>query len=143
MRGKGFSTSGVEYQFGDQTRKISVFTDRARLNQVIYNLLINSIKYAEEDVNKFKIRIKIDNSKSDELRVRFQDYGVGIREEERDEIFKPGFRGSEIKDKRQGSGIGLSVCKDLITKMGGEIVLVSLKQPTEFQVIIPYSLKPS
>jgi signal transduction histidine kinase len=138
MRGKGFSTSGVEYQFDDQTRKISIFTDRARLNQVIYNLLINSIKYAEEDVDKFKIRIKIDNSKSDELRVRFQDYGIGIREEEKDEIFKPRFRGSETKNKAQGAGIGLSVCKDLITKLGGDIILFSLKQPTEFQLTIPY-----
>jgi signal transduction histidine kinase len=143
MRGKGFRTSGLEYQFDDQVRSITIFTNRARLNQVIYNLLINSIKYAEEDVDKFKIRIKIDDSKPDELRVRFQDYGVGIKEEERDEIFKPGFRGSEIKDREQGSGIGLSVCKDLITKMGGDIVLVSLKQPTEFQVIIPYLLRQS
>jgi signal transduction histidine kinase len=140
IRARGFDNSGLEYQFDDQIRKISIFTDRARLNQIIYNLLLNSIKYAEEDVNKFKIRIKIENNKLDEyIRVRFQDYGVGIKEEERDEMFKPGFRGSETKNMVQGAGVGLSICKDLITKLGGDIIVISLKQPTEFQLIIPYS----
>jgi signal transduction histidine kinase/putative methionine-R-sulfoxide reductase with GAF domain len=144
MRGRGFSTSGLEYQFDDQIKKIAVHTDRARLNQIIYNLLINSIKYAEEDVDRFKIRIKIENNKLDEyIRIRFQDYGVGIREEERDEIFKQGFRGSETKTREQGAGVGLSICKDLINKMGGDIILFQLKQPTEFQIIIPYLLRPS
>jgi signal transduction histidine kinase len=138
MRGRGFSTSGLEYQFDNQTRGIVVFTDRARLNQVIYSLLLNSIKYAEEDVDQFKIRIKIDNSKPDELRVRFQDYGIGVREQERDEIFRQGFRGSEAKTREQGAGVGLSICKDLINEMGGDIILVNLKQPTEFQITIPY-----
>jgi signal transduction histidine kinase/putative methionine-R-sulfoxide reductase with GAF domain len=144
-RARGFSTSGLEYQFDDQTKKIVILTDRARLNQIIYNLLLNSIKYAEEDKDKFKIRIKIEKNRHrpNELRVRFQDYGVGIREEEKDEIFKPGFRGSETKNREQGAGVGLSVCKDLITKIGGDIILFSLKQPTEFQLVIPYLLKPS
>jgi signal transduction histidine kinase len=144
MRGRGFRTSGLEYQFDDQTKKVSVLTDRVRLNQIIYNLLINSIKYAEEDSDKFKIRIKIDNNKLDEyVRVRFQDYGVGIKEDEKDEIFKQGFRGSETKIREQGAGVGLSICKDLVTKIGGDIILVNLKQPTEFQIIIPYLLRPS
>jgi signal transduction histidine kinase len=144
MRGRGFRASGVEYLFDDQTRKISVLTDRARLNQIIYNLLINSIKYAKEDPSEFKIRIKIDNSKLDEyVKVRFQDYGIGIKEEEKDTIFTQGFRGSETKNKAQGAGLGLSICKNLIAKMGGDIVLVSLKQPTEFQITIPYLLKSS
>jgi signal transduction histidine kinase len=142
MRGRGFKSSGIEYQFDDQIRKISVLTDRGRLNQIIYNLLINSIKYAEEDPDKFKIRIKIEN-KLDELRIRFQDHGVGIKEEERDKIFKQGFRGSETKNREQGAGVGLSICKDLVTKIGGDIILVSLRQPTEFQIVIPYSLKTS
>jgi signal transduction histidine kinase/putative methionine-R-sulfoxide reductase with GAF domain len=144
MRGRGFRASGVEYLFDDQTRKISVLTDRARLNQIIYNLLINSIKYAKEDPSEFKIRIKIDNSKLDEyVKVRFQDYGIGIKEEEKDTIFTQGFRGSETKNKAQGAGLGLSICKNLIAKMGGDIVLVNLKQPTEFQITIPYLLKSS
>jgi nitrogen-specific signal transduction histidine kinase len=144
MRGRGFTTSGAEYLFDDQSRKISVFTDRARLNQIIYNLLINSIKYAEENPDKFKILIKIDNNKLDEyVRVRFQDYGIGIREEEKDTIFTQGFRGSATKNREQGAGLGLSICKELITKMGGDIILANLKQPTEFQIIIPYLLRPS
>ncbi len=139
MKGRGFSPSGLEYQFDDQIKKLAVCTDRARLNQIIYNLLINAIKYAEEDVDRFKIRVKIENNKLDEyIRIRFQDYGVGIKEEERDVIFQQGFRGSETKMREQGAGVGLSICKDLINKMGGDIMLVSLKQPTEFQLIIPY-----
>jgi putative methionine-R-sulfoxide reductase with GAF domain len=144
MRARGFRDSALDYQFDDQIRKVTILTSRSSLNQIIYNLLLNSIKYAEEDKDKFKIRIKIENNKLDEyIRVRFQDYGVGIREEERDEIFKQGFRGSETKFREQGAGVGLSICKDLINKMEGEIILVSLKQPTEFQMIIPCLLRPS
>jgi signal transduction histidine kinase len=139
MKTRGFVDTGMNYLFDDQTKKITILTDRSRLNQIIYNLLLNSIKYAEEDKDKFKIKIKLEKNRLNELRVRFQDYGVGIKEEEKDEIFKPGFRGSETKNMVQGAGVGLSICKDLITKLGGDIIVISLKQPTEFQLIIPYS----
>jgi signal transduction histidine kinase len=142
MKTRGFVDTGMNYLFDDQTKKITILTDRSRLNQIIYNLLLNSIKYAEEDKDKFKIKIKLEKNRLNELRVRFQDYGVGIKEEEKDEIFKPGFRGSETKNREQGAGVGLSICKDLINKMGGEINLVSLKLPTEFQIIFPYLPRP-
>jgi signal transduction histidine kinase/putative methionine-R-sulfoxide reductase with GAF domain len=138
MKTRGFIDTGLNYQFDDQTKKIIILTNRSSLNQIIYNLLLNSIKYAEEDKDKFKIRIKLEKNRSNGLRIRFQDYGIGIKEEEKDEIFKPGFRGSETKNREQGAGVGLSVCKDLITKLGGDIIVYQLKQPTEFQLIIPY-----
>jgi signal transduction histidine kinase len=142
MKTRGFVDTGMNYLFDDQTKKITILTDRSRLNQIIYNLLLNSIKYAEEDKDKFKIKIKLEKNRLNELRVRFQDYGVGIKEEEKDEIFKPGFRGSETKNMVQGAGVGLSICKDLITKLGGDIIVISLKLPTEFQIIFPYLPRP-
>jgi signal transduction histidine kinase/putative methionine-R-sulfoxide reductase with GAF domain len=143
IRAKKFSIDGIEYQFDDRIKRLKINTDRARFNQIIYNLMVNSIKYAEEDPNKFKIRIKIDDNDLEKLRIRFQDYGVGIREDEKDRIFHQGYRGVDVKHKKQGSGMGLSVSRDLVTRLGGELLLITTKNPTEFQIVIPYKLNNS
>jgi signal transduction histidine kinase len=142
LKSRGFSNDGIEYQFDDRARKMKIYTDRARLNQIIYNLLINSIKYAEEDPNKFKIRIQVDvysQAEKEYLRIRFQDYGVGINYDESKKVFQLGYRGKEIKHKQQGSGIGLSISKDLASKIGVSLLLTHIKRPTEFQLLIPYN----
>lgn len=143
LRSRGFSNDGIDTQFDDRAKKVKIYTDRARLNQIIYNLLINSIKYAEEEPSKFKIEIKADiclQVEKEHLRIRFQDYGVGINDDEIKKVFQLGYRGREIKHKEQGSGIGLSISKELASKIGVDLLLTKTKQPTEFQLMIPCNL---
>lgn len=60
---QGFDISKVEYDRAD-IRKISpLYVNKTKLNQVVYNLLTNAIKYAENDPDKFAIRIDVDKTR--------------------------------------------------------------------------------
>jgi signal transduction histidine kinase/putative methionine-R-sulfoxide reductase with GAF domain len=135
----GFSIYDIEYP--DNCNRIAIFTDKAKINQVVYNLLINSIKYAEEDPKKFKIKLEIED-RYNQLHIKFQDWGIGIRSEYRDKIFEEGFRSPEVINKNVlGSGIGLTIARTIMKKFGGDLELTNSYKPTEFQMTLPKKSK--
>jgi len=137
---RGFNTSQVDYQVGDASR-IIVFADKAKLQQVVYNILINAIKYAEEQPDAFRLTVTTEETKDNYI-IRFQDWGIGLPEGSEEKIFDVGFRApNAIQRNVTGSGLGLSIAKGLMKEMGGDIVIGNSYKPTEFKVIIPKSLK--
>ncbi len=137
LRDRNLSYDNISYQFVDGTQYLKLKTDRARLNQIFFNLLMNSIKYAQNDPSMFRIDIKVGKlSRENHFRIIFKDYGIGIEEDERKIIFQHGFRSDRARRLVQGSGLGLSISKDLIARLGGKLSLNQCRQPTEFEVII-------
>lgn len=126
---------------GEETPAI-LFGDPARLNQIINNLLDNAIKFTHQghiDLHLTSHAIQPE-SRLLQLEIRISDTGVGIPRDKQDLIFET-FRQNEGAAKRSygGLGIGLSVVKSLLDKMGGNISFVS--QPdvgTTFTVSIPF-----
>lgn len=60
------------------------------------------------------------------LKISVTDYGIGISSNDRQNIFKPFYKASDIKNRQmnpQSHGIGLSVCKKIANAMGGDLVL--------------------
>ncbi|WP_438445957.1 sensor histidine kinase [Gorillibacterium sp. sgz5001074] len=93
-------------------------SDRTRLKQVLLNLLSNAIKYNKRNGH---VRVVLDQS-GDRLRIEVADTGIGIPEEELERIFAPFHRveapaGTVI----EGTGIGLTVAKQIVEGMGGRI----------------------
>lgn len=132
---KGFSIYDIEYP--EIYNRISIFTDKAKVNQVVYNLLTNSIKYAKKDPNQFKIILEI-HDRYDELCINFKDWGAGIKFEDRNKIFEEGFRSKEaVQSDVVGSGLGLTIARNIMRQFGGDLVLINLYKPTEFQMILP------
>jgi signal transduction histidine kinase/putative methionine-R-sulfoxide reductase with GAF domain len=132
----GFSLNSFQYNSGN-TRRVIVDTDAVRLNQVVYNLLINSIKYAEPEPDKFQIFIDI-NDNRDCFIIQFKDWGIGINEQYKNEIFKQGIRTPEAINKNvSGSGLGLAISRTIMRELGGDLTLVRCSKPTEFHMIIP------
>ncbi len=89
--------------------------DPERVIEVIQNILENAIKYGDGD--------RIDISFNDEEGARLitvSNSGSTISDKEIPHIFESFYRGSNIKN-RQGSGLGLYICKKLLGQMGGEI----------------------
>lgn len=126
----------MEYRKQDAGR-IFVWTDRARLNQVVYNLLINAIKYAEKDPKQFTLRVEVDENR-DSFIVKFKDWGIGIKKEHAHKVFDDGYRTPEAWAKDvTGSGLGLTISKRIMDQLGGDLKLVGLYKPTEFHLIIP------
>lgn len=103
----------------DKCQDNSVFVDPTRLKQVMLNLLDNAIKYNREGGE-----IKIECQKSDDrLTVYIRDTGEGFPAEEYDKIFTSFYR---IKGtKEDGTGIGLSLVKQLVQLMDGTIGVTS------------------
>ncbi len=117
----------------DPTLPSQFIGDEIRLRQIITNLLSNAIKYTEKGSVTLQVRWSMieNDAESDEnqmalLKVSVIDTGCGIREEDRDKLFKSFVR---IEERRshliEGSGLGLSICKQLLDLMGGEISVES------------------
>ncbi len=106
--------------------------DRDKLEKVLSNLLSNAFKFTPEK-GKVKVHISIDNQL---LTIEISDSGEGIPQEELNNIFERFYQLEGKEDS--GSGIGLSLVKELVELHKGQISLRSqLGQGTTFEVQIP------
>lgn len=100
-----------------------VYADRTRLKQILINLLSNAIKY-----NKLKGEVVFYYEKiNGKYNFHVIDTGIGLSESDLHLIFKPFYRLNNVNNIIEGSGIGLSVAKQLTELMNGKISVVSKK----------------
>ena len=110
----------------DNRLPVALVGDPTRLNQVLVNLLSNSIKFTE----KGSVRLLIEEIDRDDttIQVKFSviDTGIGMDEAALDKIFTS-FSQADTSTTRQygGTGLGLSICKQLVELMGGDITVQS------------------
>ena len=116
------------------------FTENGQ--EVVDNILINSVKY--NDKESIDIIIKIKQERKDDknyIKVEFIDNGMGIKDDRKDIIFKRGYR--EFKGEK-GMGLGLSLVKKIVNNYNGKIwvedkVDGDYSQGSKFVVLIPQS----
>ena len=109
--------------------------DRQRLLQVLLNLLSNATKY-----NTRTGRVDISVARTDDGRVRIAvtDTGPGIRAEDLERVFTPFDRLGAEHSGIEGTGVGLTLSKHLVERMGGEIVVEStVGVGSTFTVFLP------
>lgn len=95
--------------------------DKLRLNQVLYNLLGNAVKFTDMGHIALRIKIKEKNEQTIWLRFEVADTGLGIPPEKIDSMFEA-FTRLRSKDRIiEGTGLGLAICKNLIELFGGTI----------------------
>ncbi len=115
-----------------------IYADRYWLRQILTNLLGNSIKFTNEGT----VDVKIFPSGADNWVIQVADTGIGIPESAREKIFEPFWQLSSSKQKL-GSGLGLSIVKQLTTMMGGHVQLHSSEgKGTTFVVTLPLAPVP-
>lgn len=138
LRRKGIHPNKIEYNPGDSNR-IIIVVDRPKLNQVVYNLLNNSIKYAKDDPKDFRLNIEVDNSQlKGSYVIKFKDWGIGIEKGYEEKIFEEGVRTPEaIGMDVNGSGIGLTIARRIMREFGGDLKLINNREPTEFHMVLP------
>jgi len=114
-----------------------VYGDLNMLNQLILNLLSNSIKYVAHDVDPIiRVTYKLRENYVD---VYLEDNGIGIDESQREKVFEV-FRRLVKEDDYEGTGVGLSIVKKVIQRHGGEIVVkdrLDGKQGSRFEFSLP------
>jgi len=101
-----------------------IVADSFRIQQIVGNLLSNAIKFSPLNCEIYvNVDVHVENST---LVISVRDCGAGITIEDQKSIFNPFYQAAEgRKFGGSGSGLGLSICKQLAIQMGGEITLES------------------
>lgn len=105
--------SNVKLRFERKYDTCCVRADRKRFSQVMYNFLSNAVKFTENGEIVFGYELR-----KGELYFYVKDTGVGIPEDQLQYMFK---RFAKIGSHKQGVGIGLAICKCIVTSIGGRI----------------------
>ena len=108
-------------------------SDKLKIRQILTNLISNGIKYTLEGSVTFKARLGRNLVVFDVI-----DTGMGIPEDQREEVFKPFARIESYNQFAEGSGYGMTVVKGLIDLLGGEINIESeVGKGSHFEVRLP------
>ncbi|MEE4198292.1 MAG: ATP-binding protein [Bacteroidales bacterium] len=107
-----------------KNRDYTIYSDPDRINQVLYNLLSNALKFTYNGRITFGYKIL-----SDQIHFFVRDTGIGMTPQESEIIFER-FRQVDDKTTRKygGSGLGLSISKGIVENMGGKIWVESQKE---------------
>lgn len=114
--------------------KFEFYSDPGRISIILQNLLSNSIKYRNHNVDKSHVLIKVAIHRNN-CEIIFEDNGKGIKEEYLDKIFNMFFRASHDS---YGSGLGLYITKQVVEKLNGNIhVNSTLGTGSTFEIKLP------
>src|SRR5437588_6361719 len=114
----------LQVEFRLRAAQAHVEGDPARLQQVFWNLIKNSVKFTPE---KGGIIIETVNPTSEEIEIRIRDTGIGIEPEKIDKIFNAFEQGQIAITRRFGGlGLGLAISKAMVDAHGGKIRVESL-----------------
>jgi len=113
--------------------------DRARIEQVLMNVMSNAMKYTPDGG---KIDIYGGSSDTD-VWVRIEDTGVGIPPEDLEHVFDRFYRVDKARTRESGgTGLGLSIAKEIVTKHGGDIRIESaLEAGTVVTITLPINFR--
>ncbi|MCE2929423.1 MAG: HAMP domain-containing histidine kinase [Candidatus Caenarcaniphilales bacterium] len=108
--------------------------DRKLLRQVIENLLLNAIKYSP-DGGEINCSVSLE---ADLLKFAVKDNGIGMTKEEQERIFDRFYRAKNTRTENiPGLGLGLSICKDVVEALGGNIFCESkFNEGSKFTIMI-------
>jgi len=99
-----------------------VFSDPHRLEIILNNLVSNAIKYHDQSRSDKVVEINT-YSHNDKIRIDVIDNGTGIQVKDKSKIFDMYYMS---KDREKGSGLGLFIVKEAVTKLGGTIEVKSM-----------------
>ena len=115
--------------------KVQVYGDPVRLRQMIWNVVVNGIKYTRPN-GEVKISVQ---EKEDSALIIVQDNGIGISEEDLPLVFNRFYRVDKARSRQEGgTGLGLSICKFIVDAHKGAINIESkLGEGTKFKISLP------
>ncbi|MGB9697270.1 MAG: sensor histidine kinase [Ignavibacteria bacterium] len=139
-------TRNISLEFYEQRSYIqNVMGDKKLIEVALSNVLGNAIKYNIEN-GLVEVVLK-DNQARDGVIIEITDTGIGIPQDEKQNIFKEFYRASNVKTKGyEGTGLGLSFVREIISQHKGKISFQSpsklgneISPGTTFKIELPYS----
>ncbi len=113
---------GVEFVLSiEPAAEGSYLGDPVRLRQVLHNLLSNALKFTEQGAVRLEVA-----AASPGLAIRVTDSGIGISPEQQRRLFQK-FEQADVSTTRRfgGTGLGLTICRELVERLGGEVTVES------------------
>ncbi|MCC5978611.1 MAG: HAMP domain-containing histidine kinase [Salinarimonas sp.] len=107
---------GRDIRFASATENTSAWCDRELVDHILANLIANALKYSNETA---PVELRLFNAGS-HVAIAVTDYGPGIARADRPHVFDRFYRG-EAGGHSEGSGLGLSLARDLARLQGGEL----------------------
>jgi len=114
--------------YDDLLDNLEIFSDEVRIKQILLNFISNSVKFTNEGFIKLKFSKSIEKN---QLIISLEDSGIGIRKEDQLFLFRDYSKLEKnniinsLNDNNIGSGLGLSICKNLAEKLKMNINLQS------------------
>jgi signal transduction histidine kinase len=97
--------------------------DARRLRQVVINLIDNALKFTPAG-GEVEVLL-VASEERGEASIEIRDTGMGIAADELEHVFDRFYRGRMARQRREGSGLGLSICRSIVTGCGGSISVES------------------
>ncbi len=95
-------------------RDVVIYSDRSALDICFMNLMSNALKYTDEGAVYVSLK-----KKANEVLIEVKDTGMGIAADALDRVFEPFYRVKNGKKLREGTGLGLYICKYYVDALGG------------------------
>jgi len=112
--------------------------DPNQIKQVLLNLLLNAFKYSNKG-SRIRLNVK---QKNKNFVISVENEGIGVLEEEKELIFKRGYRNNEAqKINSNGLGIGLWISRIIVGNHGGKLQVDSANNPTIIAMYLPTRLR--
>ncbi len=130
----------IEYHISIPNNSLYAFIDGEKIETVVYNLLSNAVKFTPPQ-GRVKISAEVKEMEGEQsLCLTVEDSGLGLNKDEKDKIFERFYRVDE-QSAKEGTGIGLTLVKELVALMDGTLSLESEKgKGSCFSVTLPIEL---
>src|SRR5690554_130945 len=115
---------GLEYMFDIPDYPIYVYTDGQRIQQILYNLIHNAIKFTDEGSVTLKVEVQ-ELEGTYQVVFRIIDSGIGMNKREQVQVFEDFHQAGTHKSKLKGTGLGLGIVKKLVELLSGDLQLSS------------------
>lgn len=126
----------------DYNLKDKLLGDPIRLNQILVNLLGNSLKFTDKGKVSLDIRLLELKDNVCKIRMKVTDTGIGIPDNKLTTIFESFEQANNSKRRYEGTGLGLTIVKQLVELQGGSITVKSrVNEGSEFSVDLSFKLE--
>ena len=127
--------ANISFNLGE-VKNVKLAYDEVKIGQTIRNILDNAIKYGESNI----IKINLEESKEPKaIVIKIENTGSNFSEDEKEKIFNSFFQGENAKNQQNGVGLGLSICKEIISMHKGKIWVDNIDpQTVSVNFSIPY-----
>jgi signal transduction histidine kinase len=131
----------IEIQVAEEIKDLEIDIDERRVKQVMLNLLSNAVKFSPDGGT---ITIQANRAEG-QIFISVADSGIGINPEEQKKIFQEFYQvNNDIKNNTPGTGLGLTICKNIVEQHGGKIRVESegMKKGSRFIFSLPVQPPP-